>query len=313
MPRKSKKKLKPYGPTGLLSFQRRFPDEQSCWSYLINNRWPKGIECRKCHSKKLYLISKRKLYECADCGAQTSPTAGTILHRSHLPLRKWFWAIFLMSTSKKGVPAAYLQQHLEIGSYRAAWLMCHKIRLAMSQREQTYGQFDGTVQVDQIFIGGKQSAIDRSVNGSNKSAFLIAVKEGPGSKPALLSFEPLGEKPDQDVVPAINKRIAKGSLIKGDAANIYAQLPGLGYQIRVIPQRKKKFAEVHLKWVNTLTSNLKRYLLSTHHGISPKYRHTYLNEFAYRFNRRQWPAEAFDRLLFACANAQPKTLPELKA
>ena len=218
-----------------------------------------------------------------------------------------------MSTSKKGTPAAYLQQQLEIGSYRAAWLMCHKIRSAMRQREDSYGKLKGEVQVDQIFIGGKQSVSDRHVKGTNKSAFLIAVQEGPKGGPALLSFEPLHDQADRDIVPAIQKKVSQGSVIKGDAANVYYQLPSLGYQIRIIPQRKKKHAEVHLKWVNTLTSNLKRYLLSTHHGISPKYRRAYLSEFAYRFNRRTWPEEAFDRLLYACLNAAPKTLPEVKA
>jgi hypothetical protein len=146
---------KPYSQISLLDFQNQFPDEQSCLEYLLKMRWPNGAECSECEGKRLDLIRSRKVYECRLCHHQTSVTAGTIFHRTRTPFRKWFWAIFLIGTSKKGVPALYLQRQLGI-SYRAAWMMGLKIRHAMIEREELY-TLTGTVQTDEIFIGGKQS------------------------------------------------------------------------------------------------------------------------------------------------------------
>jgi hypothetical protein len=87
---------------------------------------------------------------------------------------------------------------------------------------------------------------------------------------------------------------------------------GYGLERSVFQKNPQATAE-HLKWVNMLTSNLKRFLLSTYHGVFPKYRDAYLAEFAYRFNRRYWPEQAFDRLLYACINSKPTTLPALRA
>ena len=148
---------------GLFTFQRRFPYEQTCLDFLTKSRWPDGFTSPNCGGKGDFL-SSRKLFECRQCHRQTSPKSATIFHRSRIPLRKWFWAIFLISTSKKGVSALYLQEYLEIGSYRASWLMCQKIRQAMIQRGACY-QLGGTVQADEIFIAGKQSFQERRRKG----------------------------------------------------------------------------------------------------------------------------------------------------
>ncbi|MBI3535077.1 MAG: IS1595 family transposase [Deltaproteobacteria bacterium] len=141
--------------TSLFGFQSRFPGERSCWNFQIKARWPDGFKCPTCHSKG-DLLKKRKVFECRSCSKQTSATAGTVFHKSRIELRKWFWEIFLMATSNKSVSALYLQKQLGIGSYRAAWLMMQKIRQAMIQRDSQY-KLSGTVEADEIHIGGKQS------------------------------------------------------------------------------------------------------------------------------------------------------------
>jgi len=297
----------------LLDFQDKFPTEQICWDYLVNMRWPDGINCSSCDKSKLDFIKTRKIFECRRCRKQIYATADTIFHRSRVPLRKWFWAIFLMATSKKGVSMLYLQKQLGIGSYRTAWLMCHKIRQAMLQRNDNY-TLGGVVEADEIFIGGQQSLEDRRKVGSNKTPFLIAVEENSDGGPRFLSFEELETIYEEHLVPAIKKTIRAGSTIKSDGDGVYVKASKEGYEHqRRVARKEPEETYEHLKWINTITSNLKRYLLSTHHGVFPKYRKAFLAEFAYRFNRRYWTYQAFDRLLYACISAHPVPLPVLRA
>lgn len=305
---------KPYHDVQLLDFQTRFPHERSCRDYLVKMRWPE--EARICPAgckAKMYLMKTKGKFRCQKCRADVSVTAGTIFHKSHLPLCKWFWAIFLMATSKKGVSMLYLQRQLGIKTYRAAWLMGHKIRHAMLNRNMLY-PLRGTVQADEIFIGGKRSKAARKALGTNKTSFLIGVEEGAKAQPRFVTFEELKNIYDEQILAAIEKHVKKGSKIKSDGSGAYKKAAKKGYahERSVYSHDPQKTAE-HLKWVNMLTSNLKRFLLSTYHGVFPKYRKAYLAEFAYRFNRRYWPNQSFDRLLYACIHAEPKPLGAVKA
>jgi len=303
---------KPYKEMDLLDFQRRFPDEKSCWDYFVLMRWPDGAICRGCQGKKFDFIRTRKLFECKKCHKQMSVTARTLFDRTRLPLRKWFWAVFLMATSKKGVSMLYLQKQLGIRSYQTAWLMGQKIRRAMTSRDALYS-LRGAVEADEIFIGGRQSFDKRREYGTNKTPFLMTVEENKKSRPRFVSFEELETIYDEHLIPALKKKVQKGSTLKTDGSGSYinASKDGDYRHERSVYSKDKEKTQEHLKWINTLTSNLKRFLLSTYHGISAKYRKAYLAEFAYRFNRRYWPRQAFDRLLYACIHGQPAPLPVL--
>src|SRR3989338_6133851 len=306
---------KPYHALSLLDFQNRFPNEKSCRDYFVTMRWPEGIVCaRKC--KGIMSMVKKgtvTVLQCSRCRLQTSATAGTMFHKSRIPLRKWFWAIFLMATAKKGMSALYLQKQLGIKSYRAAWLMGHKIRHAMLNRDALY-TLRGTVQADEIFIGGKQSRTQRRAFGNNKTPFLIGVEENKKQLPRFVTFEELEEIYDASILSAVQKKIETGSTLKSDGSGAYQKARGKGYKnIRSVYLKNPQETAAHLKWVNMLTSNLKRFLISTYHGVFPKYRAAYLAEFAYRFNRRYWPEQAFDRLLYACINWKPVTKYALRA
>ena len=306
---------KPYEEMGLLDFERRFPDEKACWEYLILARWPEGIACPGCKGRKFNLIQVRKVYECKKCHKQVSATAGTVFDKTRLPLRKWFWAIFLMATSKKGVSMLYLQRQLKIRSYRTAWLVGQKIRQAMTQRDALYTLKEDTVQADEIIIGGKRSFEAWQRSGTNKTNFLIMVDEDKKSKPRFVSFEQLETIYAKHLFPALKKKIKKGASLKTDGFNVYREACKQGYYHHKIYAHasRKEESERNLQWVNTLTSNLKRFLLSTYHGVNRKYHKAYLAEFAYRFNRRYWPDQAFDRLLYACIYSKPAPLPVLSA
>ena len=143
---------------------KQFNTEARCILHLERIRWPNGLECPHCQGKRVMKFQakgktgkERSLYECVDCRYQYSVTVGTIFHDSHLPLVKWFLAIYMICSAKQGVSAKQLQRELEIGSYKTAWYMAHRIRLAMHDDPQFCQKYSGVVEIDETYIGGKRS------------------------------------------------------------------------------------------------------------------------------------------------------------
>ncbi len=156
----------------------------------------------------------------------------------------------------------YLQQQLGIKSYRAVWLMGQKIRHAMLERDALY-TLNGTVQADEIFIGGKQTRAHQKALGTDKTAFLIGVEEDWKGRPRFVTFEELAAIYDEQIISAIGKKIEKGSTVKSDGAATYQKIRRKGFKnLRSVYTKNPVQTAEHLKWVNMLTSNLKRFLLS---------------------------------------------------
>src|SRR5271170_3623151 len=119
-------------PLSRTAFAKRFPDDRACAMYLAAKRWPGGFVCPACDGLKGWELSGKKFtWECAECGRQTSVTAGTVMHRSKIALSTWFMAAHLVSSHSNGISALQLQGQLGLGSYKTAWLMLHKLRRAM--------------------------------------------------------------------------------------------------------------------------------------------------------------------------------------
>lgn len=308
-----KRTTKPYQDMVLIDFYERFPNEQACWDYFLSLKWPNGFVCPSCLATRGCFKPSRKIFECYDCKHHASLTSGTIFHKTRVPLSKWFWFVFFMATSKKGVSMLYLQEQLRICSYKTVWSMGHKIRQGMAVRDALY-DLHGIVEADEIFIGGKPTLEDRKKSGNNKTAFFMGVQEDNHGGPRFVTFEEIESVYETHILPAIEKNIKRGSKIISDGEGSYVKATERGYEHdRYIESKDPERTHEKLKWINMLTSNLKRFLLSTHHGVYPQYRKAYLAEFAYRFNRRYWPEQIFDRLLYACIHADPVTLRELKA
>src|SRR6188472_745446 len=132
----------------------RSGSDEKCRDYLERLRWPDGaVECPRCGEHSISRIAKRKQFECNSCRYQFSVTAGTVFHDSHLPLWKWFLAIYLVGESKKGISAKQLQRTLGV-SYKTAWYLGHRIRSAME--EDSPVPLRGIVEVDETWVGGFQ-------------------------------------------------------------------------------------------------------------------------------------------------------------
>jgi len=303
---------KPYSQMDLISFQTKFSREEACRERLFTLRWPEGFRCPNCGHHESYRIEKRMLYQCLTCKHQTSLTAGTIMHRTRTPLVKWFWAIFLVSTDKRGLSALALSRKINIG-LKCAWTMLHKIRKAMEVRDAGY-QLAGLIQVDDAFFkGGVNKGGDKRGRGTSKVPVIVmaAVKN---EAITFAKMEVVDDVDGERIKSVLAEHIAPGQIVRSDGLSAYNVVKDLNMvhdkQV-VYPKQGAPRYDV-LKWVNILVSNAKAFILGTYHGVQKKHLQRYLDEYCYRFNRRFWPEQAFDRLLLACSRSAPMTYAELR-
>lgn len=292
----------------LLDFQTRFPDEDACREHLFRIRWPEGFVCPRCGGFKYSHISTRDLYQCRTCDYQVSVTAGTVFHKTRVPLRKWFWMILLMARQKTGVSILGMQRLLEIGSYKTAWLMGHKIRKAMSDRDEMY-QLAGLVEMDDAFIGPRKSG--KPGRGAKGKAKMLVTVESRGKKAGFAAMRHVGEIGHKEITSLAADKISCGSTIRTDGWRSYRMLGSHGYNHQYVVLMKDKAGLDQLKWVHTLIANIKGNIRGVHHGVAQKHLGRYMGEFCYRFNRRFWDSELFDRTLVACAGTSTITFSEL--
>src|SRR2546428_1271819 len=146
---------RPDFPRSVIEFQRRFPDEEACRVYLFASRWPDGFCCPVCGGGEVGAEQRRHLWQCRGCGRQTSVTAGTAMHKTHLSLTVWFWAAYLVSTHGPGISALQLQRQLGISRYETAWIVLHKLRRAMVAPERA--PLRGQVEGHQGLLGGRHT------------------------------------------------------------------------------------------------------------------------------------------------------------
>ena len=234
------------------------------------------------------------------------------MHRTRTPLVKWFWAIYLVSTDKRGLSALALSRKIDIG-LKCAWTMLHKIRKAMEARDAEY-QLAGLIQVDDAFFkGGVNKGGDKRGRGTAKVPVIVmaAVK---GEAVTFAKMEVVENVDGNKIKAALSKHVATGQTVRSDglaAYNVVDELE-LAHDKQIVHPRQGEPRFDVLKWVNILVSNAKAFILGTYHGVQKKHLQKYLDEYCYRFNRRFWPGQAFDRLLLACSRSGPMTYAELR-
>jgi transposase-like protein len=283
----------------LIDVPKAFATDEMCLAYLEASRWPSGVRCPICGAKEVSKITRKsksknvraQLYQCLEksCKTQFSATSGTIFHDSHLPLSKWFTAIALMIDAKKGMSAMQLQRHLGV-NYRTAWYLAHRIREAMNDPDGM--KLTGTVEIDETYIGGKH----RGHKGKLKSKDVVLGIRQRGGPLKLVQVK-------DNKAGTLYEQIAKH--VDKDADHIMTDDAGW-YNFRLtkfrnVPHSKIRHSakeyvrgEVHTNTVENSFSLLKRAVIGTYHQLSIKHLQRYLNEFSYRFNRRE-DADMFEQ------------------
>jgi transposase-like protein len=238
-------------------------------------------------------MTKRRAYACQECGHHVYPAAGTIFHKSRTNLTKWFFAMYLMTSTRHGVAAKELQRQIGV-TYKTAWRMCHELRKLMASADHG-GPLGGHVEVDETLVGGVSKSYDRMANKS--VVFGIAERDGKvrtGHVPDTTQFT---------LEPIIIENVAPGATISSDEHRGYIDLKRSGFKHGRVTHSKKEYVRGihHTNTIEGHWSHLKRSIKGTHTSVSGKHLWKYLAEFNYRRNYRHSHSVMFDRLIAAFA------------
>ena len=316
-----------------LSFQKSFSTESQCRAFLVKLRWPQGFICPNCQHDDAIYLAPRQLFQCRLCKHQTSVTAGTIFHKTHLPLTCWFWIIFQIVHDKGGVSANSLASQLN-RPYKTIWHVLHKLRYAMNRRDEgiTLG---GLIELDEATLGPearrstrssdlrlvtkkrkelKKKPYGRKSKKSRKRKTVIEVlvmAEAERFHIGNVAMKAVERVNYDEIGDFVETRTEGKQRFKTDARQCHWKIRSMGHEF----EPKKSSTEIyeeHLPVVHRTISLLKHFLMGTYHGVSVKHLQSYLAEFVFRFIRREKILSMHESLLRACLFALPMTYAELK-
>ncbi len=277
----------------LFTLARTYDSDAKCRQYLEELAWPDGVKCPRCQSDKISRIEKRNQYDCDSCRYQFSVTAGTIFHGSHLPLWKWFAAIYLMCESKKGMSAMQIKRTLGIG-YKTAWYLCHRVRAAIQSIEsKEEARFVGIVEADETYVGGKAQNMHAwkrkkaALTGTKGKIAVVGAIERGGRVRARVVPTTDTATLDSFVREAVSQKV---TLIATDEHSGY-RLLGKDYNHGVVTHSKGEYVvgAIHTNTIESFWSLLKRGIVGSYHKVSKEHLPAYVAEFEFRFNNRKNP------------------------
>ena len=284
----------------------KFDTDEKCRIALEKLRWPEGVRCIRCSSEKISRNYKRNQFECTPCGYHFSVTAGTIFHDSHLPLRKWFIAIYLISESKKGVSALQLKRVLGV-AYKTAWYLCHRIREAVKDADTTLlGLESGFVECDEAYIGGKSKWMheaDRKRLGMkqgqtrNKKVVFGAIER---NGQVRLQYGGMDRFKKEELREFLKAKLADATkVIATDGHSAYEGIDDDNTIHVSVDHHAGEYVRglAHTNTMESVWSLFKRSIVGSYHQISYKHIDRYLDEFEFRFNNRNNPYLFRDTLL----------------
>lgn len=274
-------------------FNKRYKNDDVCLHEIFTLRYPDGVDCKVCKRvTKYYKITNRKAYSCEFCRTQLYPLAGTVFEKSTTSLRTWFFAIFLMTSTRSGISAKTVERLTGV-TYKTAWRMYRQIRILMTDVDIT--PLDGVVEIDETFVGGK-GANRKNVPHFNEKPKEIVMGMVKRKGKAYLRHIPNTGK--YTLIDQIDRHVDPKARIMTDQYAGYIQLKKRGYSHSVV-NHTYEYAKgnVHTQNVENVWSHLKRGIFGVYRHVSKKYLQMYADEFAFRYNNRKDPSGMFDALL----------------
>ena len=279
--------------TTFYEFQRQFPDDEACLRHIMIARYGgTELDCPKCGAHgKFYRLTRDRAYLCQHCKHHIYPCVGTPMERSRTPVHKWFYAMYLFSTTRHGVSAKELQRQLGV-TYKTAWRMAHEIRKFMAEVDGET-PLGGVVEVDETLVGGKRKGAGRGYR-ANKTVVFGMIERG-----GDLMAKVVPNVKRRTLEPIIEENVAPGSTIHTDELNTYLSLERAGYTHESVNHSVGEYVrdDCHVNAVEGFWSRLKNSIRGTHVHVSGKHLPKYVKEFEFRYNRRKRPASMFADLV----------------
>lgn len=264
-----------------MELERRFSTDLACRDYLFALRWPEGFICPRCGGRRAWPM-KRGLWLCAGCRHQASVTAGTIFQDTRLPLMLWLRAIWQVTSQKNGASALGVQRALGLGSYKTAWAWMHKLRRAMVRPGRE--RLSGRIEVDETYWGAEEEGVIGRL--THRKALVIVAAQEDGGKIGRIRMRRISDLTKATLHRFIQESIEPGSVVRTDGLPAYGGMTGYRHEPTVIAHSGQTGSEL-LPRVHQVVSLVKRWLLGTHQGaIGQEHLDYYLDEFTFRFNRR---------------------------
>jgi transposase-like protein len=292
-----------------------YSTDDRCRELLERLRWPEGVACPRCKDARISRLKEYARYECVGCEYQFTATSGTIFHDSHLPLPLWFISVLLLCEAKKGMSAMQLKRTIwgiDKGSYKTAWYLCHRIRAAMSQVDRP--MMDGTVEMDETYVGGRRRGAHLRGRGSDKE-IVIGLRQRGGD----LRFFHAKDVKAGTLATYIRENVSED--VEVIMTDDFTSYPFAMKQAAVGAGKHKRIkhssgvyvdGDIHTNTVESAFSLLKRGIIGTWHKISAKHLQAYLDEMTFRFDRRK-RSDLFIDTLRHMVTADPLTFERLTA
>jgi hypothetical protein len=321
-------------PKSLPEFQKLFPDDTHCASYMERARWPNGFVCPSCETtgEPGRITTRPHVLRCKKCKKEARLTAGTVMQDSHTPLLTWFWGAYLVASLTPGMSAVQFQRQLGLKRYETAFQILHKLRAGMVRRDVDMIGGVHTVELDETWVGGRTRGEGKGTHHQTLVIGAVEVRKRQGPRPqenvfgeqskalprrggryaGRLRLAVVPDRTAKSLVGFARMAIAPGSDIITDDWAAYGSLKKHDFKHKPVAENgDPAVAEEWLPLIHLVFSNLKSWLLGIHHSVGPQHLQAYLNEFTFRFNRRFYPFNAFRSLLSIGADSESATYAEL--
>lgn len=271
-----------------MDFERDFPDDAACLDWLVGHLYPEGIFCPKCERvTKHHRVKSRTCYACQFCGHQEYPMKGTIFEDSATSLKLWFHGFFLMAQTRCGISAKQLEREIGV-TYKTAWRMANRIRSLLSEDDDP---FEGTVEVDEAYLGGKSKWKNRGLpvpkaQRSKKSMILGMAERGSGRISAQVVDPP---RDGHSLAERVTTKVLPASTIYTDEAIQYWTLGKRGYTHQRVNHVQHVYVagDAHVNAVEGFWSLIRRGIGGVYHAVSTRHLQSYLDEYTFRYNHRK--------------------------